>query len=494
MANLNDIYMLAESIRRQVEDLPSRISIAGNQVAVRSLSEVSDNLGTVIAGEFRSGNGVLPGQGFTGLRIGYPPIPYDDKNWNLVVVDRDNLIIGLSGDAGEFRLGNGQPIGGGYSGLRIAFPAVEYNGTLWNLVGIDNDRLTVGIRSSDGVLVAAHGNVELNGFGINFRNIYLLSTGDPQQLTWLNLDDSVAGYIRRYEGGNFQWEMTANTTGGAVATTASWTMQGMAPRSGYDTAYYQICGLTRHQGDALDNDYLYLKSHGTGPLVGTAGTSSILALYPTRITINKPLVLFNINASSDIPYDNVYTSTGPYHALIAKSAGLFEITPTSTGGYDKQLAYSSDIPSSSDLVVTVDYPQNFKIFMNQFNTTPTIIETVYTSQPYNVYFITDSDADGDSDEYSANILTSTGTWSFDALGISGPSLGKTDMLLDDSVISSDAYDWYSASITAARHQTVTGVSITKPGAHTLKLKINGKNGSASEYRLGVTCVTGKRTA
>lgn len=53
----------------------------------------------------------------------------------------------------DMRLGNGLQPGFGFSGLRLAYPPVTYNNESWNLVGVENDVIKVGIRASDGTLV-----------------------------------------------------------------------------------------------------------------------------------------------------------------------------------------------------------------------------------------------------------------------------------------------------------------------------------------------------
>ena len=77
MATLESILAEVQVLRQLVDDLPSRIEIASNQIVVISgLSDIDHRLGLVTAGEFRTGNGVVPGDGFTGVRIGYPAFTY----------------------------------------------------------------------------------------------------------------------------------------------------------------------------------------------------------------------------------------------------------------------------------------------------------------------------------------------------------------------------------------------------------------------------------
>ncbi len=121
MASLAEIQSLLEQIKADLPALINRSQIAPRQVViVNGLSDISERLGLVQAGEFRSGNSKEPGYGFSGVRIGYP--------------------------------------------------AFAYGGDTWNIVGINNDSLQVGIRSSDGKLFAGGGDVILDNLGIFIKN------------------------------------------------------------------------------------------------------------------------------------------------------------------------------------------------------------------------------------------------------------------------------------------------------------------------------------
>ncbi len=101
---LEKILALLTQIAQQIEELPSRIKIAANQIRITTLSEISDKLGLIQAGEFRSGNGKEPGYGFSGMRMAYPPFYYQGNPYVLAGVDNDSLQFGLrnSDGAGVF--------------------------------------------------------------------------------------------------------------------------------------------------------------------------------------------------------------------------------------------------------------------------------------------------------------------------------------------------------------------------------------------------------
>jgi hypothetical protein len=215
---IDQILAAIQEVRRMVMELPDRIRVAAKQIQVTSLSEISDNLGTIAAGEFRSGNQAQPGRGFSGLRIGYPALEYAGKRWNLVLVEEDNLRIGLSAEGTELRLGNGQEPGLGFSGVRMAYPAIEYGGQWWNFVGVDEDTLQFGLSSTNGKAMAGAGNVTLDADGISFTP----GTGRRNRIKWWNgFEDAVrmgqdaigACYFRTdlFDTNNITYMVTADT-------------------------------------------------------------------------------------------------------------------------------------------------------------------------------------------------------------------------------------------------------------------------------------------
>lgn len=96
------------SLVNRVRDLERRIrALERKQVRFKRLDEVTNDLGLQQAGEFRAGNGVEPGDGFTGGRFGYPGFEYDGQKWFLAGVNNDDLMVGLDLDSGELVAGGG---------------------------------------------------------------------------------------------------------------------------------------------------------------------------------------------------------------------------------------------------------------------------------------------------------------------------------------------------------------------------------------------------
>jgi len=122
MGTQEDIFNLLQQIEGDLIALPRKLMLAPDQIKIATgLSDISENLGMLMAGEFRSGNQKDPGFGFSGMRMAYPSMTYD-----------------LSGVP-----------------------------TQWNLVGIENDVLQFGVRASDGKLIAGGGSVVLSSTGIS---------------------------------------------------------------------------------------------------------------------------------------------------------------------------------------------------------------------------------------------------------------------------------------------------------------------------------------
>ena len=153
MASIEDILTIAEDIRQYIIDLPTRLLVSAGQIVIYSgLSDISESLGMIQAGEFRAGNRNDPG---TFLKTAVA--------------------------------------GTGFTGMRMAYPALTYNlgvtPTEFHLVGINDDVLQFGVNATNGTLVAGAGAVVLSATGITatagliagwtINSDYLGSDGTP---------------------------------------------------------------------------------------------------------------------------------------------------------------------------------------------------------------------------------------------------------------------------------------------------------------------------
>jgi hypothetical protein len=111
MASLAEIQALVQQIKNDLPLLINRSQITPQQVViVEGLSDISERLGLIQAGEFRTGNGKETGFGFTGVRMGYPAFAYASDTWHLAGVSNDVLQFGLSATTGKAYFAAGQVI------------------------------------------------------------------------------------------------------------------------------------------------------------------------------------------------------------------------------------------------------------------------------------------------------------------------------------------------------------------------------------------------
>jgi hypothetical protein len=115
MADMSDVLNVLTSIENYLVDLPAKILLKADQIyIVNGLSDVSENLGIITAGEFRAGNRLDPGRLFSGMRMAYPPMVYDlggtPTNWNLVGIEADVLQFGVRASDGKLVAGGGAVI------------------------------------------------------------------------------------------------------------------------------------------------------------------------------------------------------------------------------------------------------------------------------------------------------------------------------------------------------------------------------------------------
>jgi hypothetical protein len=107
MGNVDDLIKLLQVTHDDLLAAIRSARINPNQVQLTALADLSKVLGLVRAGEFRAGNNVEPGQGFTGVRMGYPPFDYSGQLWHLVGINDDIIQFGLNAADGTAWAGGG---------------------------------------------------------------------------------------------------------------------------------------------------------------------------------------------------------------------------------------------------------------------------------------------------------------------------------------------------------------------------------------------------
>jgi hypothetical protein len=98
-------------------------------------------------------------------------------------------------ESGEFRVGNQVAPGSGFTGVRMVYPGVDYGGDLYNLVGVKDDVLQWGGRVSDGVFVAGAGAVRLDADGITIE----VGSATANSLDWYDTAQSAAAYSKNVD-------------------------------------------------------------------------------------------------------------------------------------------------------------------------------------------------------------------------------------------------------------------------------------------------------
>jgi len=108
MPTIDEVRDLLQNISAKLATMEDTLRIDGSRQIVihEGLSDISESLGTISAGEFRAGKGI-PGKGFTGVRMAYPSLSYGDSSYVLVGIDNDSLQFGLDVDDGTGVFGGG---------------------------------------------------------------------------------------------------------------------------------------------------------------------------------------------------------------------------------------------------------------------------------------------------------------------------------------------------------------------------------------------------
>src|SRR3990167_3760351 len=110
-ATIPDIFRKMSDIEALIGGLRDSLMVTPSQVViVQGLSELSSSLGLIKAGEFRSGNAFQPGEGFTGVRMLYPPVTVGGRAYNIVGMDADTLMFVLGATDGTAYAGGGAVI------------------------------------------------------------------------------------------------------------------------------------------------------------------------------------------------------------------------------------------------------------------------------------------------------------------------------------------------------------------------------------------------
>ena len=271
---------------------------------------------------------------------------------------------------GELRLGNGMRPGSGFSGVRIGYPGFTYSSETWNLAGVQNDVLQVGIRSSDGKLLAGGGVARIDELGMSVwgstgavaRNVQFnagSSAADGVGTTALSWTHNVAStgaynsiFVAFAATSQASVENIAVSVGGSTASRVNYsTMYGMlsavyhleSPPAGSQTV--TISGLdagTRIAAGAMD--FLNVTQLVDVSKVTTSSGGSVITYLPASESTNYMRLSFfmaastassvassNVTDAFEVENGNYYSIIGSYRQIVNSTGDQFSysVSPAS---------------------------------------------------------------------------------------------------------------------------------------------------------------------
>jgi hypothetical protein len=142
MASLEQIDITLNRVEALANDILLKMQVIAAMVyAPGGLSDITEDLGLVKAGEFRSGKGE-PGFGFTGIRMGAPGWVYGASRYAIAGIENDAVQFGLSIDNGKIYAGDGA-VAMDNRGLGLLAGDITQNGIRWYEDSIETPTETV---------------------------------------------------------------------------------------------------------------------------------------------------------------------------------------------------------------------------------------------------------------------------------------------------------------------------------------------------------------
>lgn len=122
----------------------------------------------------------------------------------------------------------------------------------------------------------------------------------------------------------------------------------------------------------------------------------------------------------------------------------------------------------------------------------TWVTSISSTQFLNGSFLNSSSANGDRINYK--VYLAAGTYTFNLFCITSANAGIIDVSLDGYSSSEGTIDLYSGSTVKNVTKTIPGITVSESGLVDLSIKLNGKNGSSSNYIASLSNITLFRTA
>jgi len=155
-----------------------------------------------------------------------------------------------------------------------------------------------------------------------------------------------------------------------------------------------------------------------------------------------------------------------------------------TGGTDFTGKTTDDLAEGSTNKY-LDYPDQATCWHDeaQVESGNALSRLVDSTQAYGVQVRQSPPANGD--KFKQQVFLKAGTYEFHVLGYESTDRGMIDWSLDGTNFAT-GQDWYDSSSAANVEKTVTGITVSTSGYHTLQGTINGKNASSSDYMMSLT--------
>lgn len=295
-----------------------------------------------------------------------------------------------------------------------------------------------------------------------------------------------------------------NTAGGTGTASWNWEVgmvkeQALPIADGGTGQTTQAAAFDALQPMTTGGDLIYGGTSGTGTRLANGSANQVLQ---SNGTTTAPTWTTNISGSAANVTGTVAVNHGGTGQTTA-NAGFNALSPMTTGGdviyggasgAGTRLANGTAgqvltsagttlAPTWSTPGSAATYPTHCTIWPgNEWTINSGVSGGWSTNVPNNdgqyCRFYQSSPANGDSVQQT--FFLAAGTYTFNVLGTSGAGNGKLDWYIDNvTFLTGD--DWYAASGTVNRIVSTASVVVTGSGVHTLKVIVNGKNASATNY-------------
>ncbi len=138
-------------------------------------------------------------------------------------------------------------------------------------------------------------------------------------------------------------------------------------------------------------------------------------------------------------------------------------------------------------VNVLGFPQSDLQFSTQYITSVTVAITNDANWRWGFYRAPTAANAADGDEYLYQFDLDAGTYTLYTYGATAAVCGIVDYYLDGTLISS-GQDWYTAGAATRAEMSIASVIVSTGGRHIVKVKVNGKNASATDYIFANTAI------